>query len=201
MRAFKKGNCPDFLEKKWQEWGQRYAANRAATPNHKFQWPTHEGVRINQSLEPLLGNDTQTHCSYCDNFPIREQEDSIDHFKPKSIPAFYELVCHWHNLYYCCENCQKSRWEVYDDLLLRPDAADYSFDSYFVYNFQTNKLDISPAADDIAKLRAIYTIDKFGLNSPKSADSRRISYERFENAKLAGKDIVIDDYAFRFMFD
>jgi uncharacterized protein (TIGR02646 family) len=201
MRRFTKGDCPVLIENNWLEWGQRYAANRETNNSFQFQWPTVEGTRINQTIEPVLANDTQNHCSYCDNFPIREQEDSIDHFKPKTVPAFYELVCHWNNLYYCCHNCQMSRGNQYDDLLLRPDSDDYSFTRYFTYNYSNHTINVNPQASDIDKARAVYTLDKFGFNSGKSDDSRRISYERYILALNAGNTPILTDYSFRFIFD
>ena len=174
MKRFIKGPCPDDLTNNWQRWGRRYAFNRGTNPNFLFQWPQLRHKRINVIIEPLLANDTQKHCSYCDNFPVREQEDSIDHFKPKTNSAFYEFVCHWNNLYYSCHHCQMSKGSQYSDLLLRPDSLEYDFDIYFTYNYTTHKIDINNTATVLNKRKAEYTRGVFGWDTPASADARRI---------------------------
>ncbi len=198
MRKFTRGDAPDFLKNKWKAWGERYKNNRETNPGFTFQWPTHEGQKINTLLEPFFKKQTDGHCSFCDNFPIRTNEDSIDHFKPKSIPAYYELVCEWENLYYSCHNCQQTKLEQYDDLLLRPDDLDFSFDVYFIYSYHSHKIDPNPILSDEEKLRAKTTIDIFGLNDEGHIAARRISLERYEGKKRLGEDIEVNDFAYRF---
>ncbi len=198
MRKFTRGNPPDFLTVKWEEWGKIYTDNRKNNPGFTFQWPTHHGHKINSLLEPLIAELTDDHCSFCDNFPIRSKENSIDHFKPKSRPSFYNLVCHWDNLYYCCQNCQQYKREQYNQYLLRPDAEDFSYDKYFIYSFKSHELFPSPALSANERRKAQTTIDIFGLNDLGHIAARRISLERYEGKKILGEEIVKNDFPYRF---
>ena len=198
MRKFTRGNVPDFLSRRWVTWGELYKRNRERSPAFAFQWYTYKGQKINTLLEPHLKKQTDDHCSFCDNFPIRAREDSIDHFKPKSIPAYYELVCQWENLYYCCQNCQQYKCEQYDEQLLRPDDVNFSFDIYFIYSYNSHKVDPNPALSEKDYLKAATTIRIFGLNDPGHIAARRISLERYEGKMNQGDDIEINDFPYRF---
>jgi uncharacterized protein (TIGR02646 family) len=199
MRRFERSVPPAFLLQNWQRWGTRYRNNRVRQANFTFQWPTHQGSRINVSVAPLLADQTQAHCSYCDNFPLRSREISIDHFRPKSIDAFYDFVCKWENLYFSCGNCQSTRLERFNSLLLRPDATNYSFEKYFLYSFASHRIDINPTLSRYHKRRARITIDYFGLNDPGHIAARRISFERFEGKVRQGERPNADDFPYRFM--
>lgn len=198
MRKFLRGNSPNFLTSKWEAWGKSYKNNRKKNPGFSFQWPTYQGQKINILLEPLLAGLTDDHCSFCDNFPIRSKEDSVDHFKPKSRSAYYEIVCHWENLYYCCQNCQQYKREQYNQFLLRPDDVNYSFDRYFVYSFLSHELIPNPALSESEKRKAKTTIDIFGLNDTGHIAARRISLERYDGKKNLGEEIVTNDFPYRF---
>lgn len=198
MRRFIRGECPDFLRTRWRGWGNRYRNNRQRNPGFSFQWPTYNSQTINIILEPLLAKLTNDHCSFCDNFPIRTKEDSIDHFKPRSRPAYYELVCHWNNLYYCCQNCQQYKREQYNQFLLRPDDVNYFFETYFIYTFTSHEINTNPALPDNLKRKAEATLKIFGLNEIGHIAARRISLERYESKKALGKIIEINDFPYRF---
>lgn len=198
MRKFIRENSPDFLRSKWKAWGKSYTNNRKKNPGFSFQWPTHEGHKINTLLEPLLAKQTEVHCSFCDNFPIRSKEDSIDHFKPKSKSAYYEIVCQWENLYYCCQNCQQYKRERYNQFLLRPDAENFSFETYFIYSYSSHKIDPNPTLSENEKRKANTTIEIFGLNDYGHIAARRISLERYEGKKILGENIEVNDFPYRF---
>ena len=199
MRRFARGSAPGFLSSKWRAWGIRFKNNRTKSPAFKFQWPAHQGAKVNSLLEPFLKVQTDDHCSYCDNFPVRSKEDSIDHFKNKANPAHYELVCQWENLYYCCQNCQQSKQEQYSTLLLRPDDIEYSFEKYFIYSYHSHKIEPSPVLSDMNLERAIKTIDIFGFNDAGHVAARRISLERYEGKRILNDDINISDFPYRFI--
>lgn len=198
MRKFIRNDSPDFLKDNWRKWGERYINNRQGNSSFSFHWPTYKGKRINSIIEPFLAMQTEGHCSFCDNYPIRSKEDSIDHFKPKSISEYYEFVCQWENLYYCCHNCQQSKLEQYNQLLLRPDAEDFSFESYFIYSYNTHKIDPNPALSENDIRKAKTTIDIFGLNDIGHIAARRISLERYVSKKKDNEDIEINDFPYRF---
>jgi len=201
MRKFNRIDAPDFLNIKWEKWGEKYKENRIKNPSFIFQWPTFEGKRINTVLEPLLAKQTDDHCSYCDFYPERNKEFSIDHFKPKSKEEFYEIVCQWENLYLCCHSCQQRKGEQYKENLLRPDAEDYTFNRYFIYSYNSHRINPNPALTENDKLKAETTITVFGFNEEGNIAARRINLDRYESNKKCNKDIVINDFAFRFTIE
>ena len=158
MRKFIRSDSPDFLKDNWKKWGERYIKNRRGNSSFTFQWPTFKGNRINVIIEPFLAMQTEGHCSFCDTYPDRGKEFSIDHFKPKSKPEFYELVCQWENLYMCCHNCQMKKGEQYNQDILRPDAGDFSFNKYFIYSYRSHKIDPNPALFENDRQKAETTI-------------------------------------------
>lgn len=199
MRKFTRGNCPEFLITRWKDWGERYKNNREKNAGFPFQWPTYEGEKINTILEPFLKAQTNDHCSFCDNFPIRSKEDSIDHFKPKSIPAYYEFVCQWENLYYCCQNCQQYKLQQYNESLLRPDDINFSFNEYFIYSYNSHKIDPNPRLSEDERVKAKITIDVFGLNDGGHIAARRISLERYIGKRNQEENIDVNDFPYRFI--
>jgi uncharacterized protein (TIGR02646 family) len=198
MRRFNRGEPPDFLIRRWRYWGNRYRNNRQKNHAFTFQWPLYDGQPINHLLKPLLAKLTNVHCSFCDSYPIPTKEESIDHFKPKSKPAYYGLVCQWENLYYCCQNCQRYKREQYNQFLLRPDDINYSFDTYFIYSFASHEIAANPVLTPSLKRKAETTIKVFGLNDVGRIAARRISLERYESKKILGDTIDINDFPFRF---
>ena len=199
MRPFIRIASPLLLTQNWRRWGERYRQNRERRAGFIFQWPMQAGVRINHAIGDLLAEQTQSHCSYCDNFPLRTRESSIDHFKPKSIPSFYGIVCKWENLYFSCGNCQMVRGERYHTFLLRPDSATYSFERYFIYSFASHRIDVNPNLSRNNRRRAKITLEYFGLNDPGHIAARRISFERYEGKTSAGEAVEVDDFPYRFM--
>ena len=195
MRQFTRLLPPQYLTENWEIWSNRYAQNKAKNAGHTFQWATHEGQKMNQKLLPLLTAQTQKHCSYCDAYPMKISDETIDHFKPKGDARFYHLAYQWENLYYCCADCQKAKWEQFSDDLVRPDATDFSFNRYFIVNYLTGEIQANPAATVDEKLCAEVTIKFLGLNHTGQCISRRHSFERYN----AESDI--DDFAYRFMFE
>jgi uncharacterized protein (TIGR02646 family) len=198
MKRFTRLAPPQYLVENWENWGRRYAENKTNNPQHTFQWAIHEGQKVNQKLLPLLTTQTQAHCSYCDHYPAKISDDTIDHFKPKGTKLFYLLAYLWGNLYYCCADCQRTKWEQFDELLLRPDAEDYSFDRYFQLDTKDFEIKPNPAASPIEQERASITIRIFGLNNSGQPTSRRHSWQRYYNMSEEERDI--NDFAFRFMF-
>ncbi len=199
MRKFLRTEVPDFLESKWENWGTTYIKNRERNSGFAFQWPTVDGQTINKIILPLLLEMTNGHCSFCDRYPIGSKEISIDHFKPKSNPDFYSLVCQWENLYHCCPNCQSFKKEQYNDNLLRPDGVDYSFEKYFIYSYNSHTIEPHPALEETEKLKASTTIAIFGLNDTGHTTARRHNLERYEGQKLLNEEIVISDFPYRFI--
>jgi uncharacterized protein (TIGR02646 family) len=150
-------------------------------------------------LLPLLIEQTQLHCSYCDYSPPRIGDDTIDHFKAKGIILFYHLVYQWENLYFCCNACQRAKMEQFDELLLRPDEVGYSFERYFILDTQTFDIQPNLAASNNDQKRAATTIEIFKFNHAGQRESRRRSWQLYFG--LPKTERYLDDFAFRFMFE
>jgi hypothetical protein len=91
---------PAILAREGAQIGRDYAARRRAKPGVRFQWPHRDGQSILASVREALTIMTAGHCSYCDGHPIDATgAETVDHFRPKSDPAFYELVCAWTNYF------------------------------------------------------------------------------------------------------
>lgn len=199
MRPFRRLPAPQFLRENWQKWSDDFAQKRAADPGFGFQWKTFQGQKVNQLLLPDLAGQTQQHCSYCDFFPPRRADETIDHFLPKGDARFWHFVYQWENLYFVCGHCQRVKMEQHDEALLRPDEPGFSFQRYFIVNYSTGEIDPNPAATDVEKHRAETTIRLFGFNDDGQPTARRHSWERYENMPENQRDM--DDFAFRFMFE
>ncbi|WP_028524774.1 HNH endonuclease [Runella limosa] len=203
MRKFEGKEVPEVLSKtvegkpRWEWFGERYAQNRAQNPSFTFQWPQIEGKKLNQHLLSDLMEMTDKHCSYCDGFPLKRGDDTIDHFHPKTHPAYYQEVCKWENLYIACKHCQDSKGSQFEIVLLRPDAIDYEFYRFFVYDYNSHILIPNPQASEEEKASAEATIRIFDLNHPSMCVSRRHAFERFRK----DEEPFLSDYNFRFMFD
>ncbi len=197
MQKFVRTECPAILAEKWQKWGETYAKNRERDPGFVFQWPQIEGQKLNQVLLPELQKMTRQHCSYCDGYPLRIADQTIDHFHPKSDARFYQEVCQWENLYAACRNCQCAKKEDYDEQLLRPDAPDYDFTRYFIYSFIEHTIHPNPRVSSNDQKRAEMTIKIFYLNEPGLIETRRIEFERYNSTDST--EYILDDFSFRFM--
>ena len=85
MRKFKRSQEPEFLASNWEKWGQDWEARRAGNHKSAFHWHQINEVPVNQLLLPILKNQTQDHCSFCDNYPVSPPSiDTIEHFRPEN---------------------------------------------------------------------------------------------------------------------
>ncbi len=195
MLKFTRLQEPEVLATNWEKYGERYKQNRIADTGFSFTWPTIERVTLNNILLPTLLLQTQDHCSYCDHFPLRRGDNTIDHFKPKSLEDFYHLVCHWENLYIACKHCQDSKGSLYSENLLRPDEITYSFDTYFSYNYALHKLEPNESEPIENQLKATETIRIFDFNHLGQIQARKFAFDKY----VLDKTPVMNDYNYRFM--
>jgi uncharacterized protein (TIGR02646 family) len=158
---------PDWLILNWKKWGKQAINQR--NKGKEVDWYTFNKVPINQHLIPLLTELTENHCSFCDGFPMRGMTDQIEHFKPKS--KFPELSHQWENLYLICSKCNEHKGDDFDDLLLRPDEADYSFSKYFTLE-PDGILVPDKRLNEFDKSRVDKTIELYGLNDHGRPDLR-----------------------------
>jgi uncharacterized protein (TIGR02646 family) len=141
---------------------------------------------------------TAGHCSYCDGHPLRATGiEAVDHFRPKSLPEFYELVCAWTNLFLTCTACNHAKREQWDEALLRPDDVDFRFERYFEVRFDSGKLEPAPAASPEERQRARRTIEILDLNRADVCSSRLrvVRWMRRSDAE----DEPVDGWPYRYL--
>jgi len=219
VRRSNRPKTPTVLQGRSQEYGKRYAdrldeaeqkrtaaAVKAKATGEKaetiktpmFSWPTIKGITLNQHLLPALKRMTDEHCAFCDAHPVEGvSNETIDHFRPKS--KFPKLCCYWSNLYYACDCCQGHKLERFEPALLRPDASDYDFDRYFIYDHASGEIQINTAATSDDQHRADRTIELLGLNKSGRPKTRK------REARIFNEKTRTDDerreWAYRFALD
>lgn len=198
MRPFERLPAPDFLAENWERWSLEYEVRKTADSGFQFSWHQPGYRHINRQIKPLLQTQTDEHCSYCDFYPARQGDDTIEHFKPKGQKAFYRFAYQWENLYFCCWHCQKAKGEQFDDALLRPDEPTYSFEKYFIFKFSTGEISVNPVASEVDKHRAEVTIKLLKMNEEGQMLTRKREWQAYD--KRAHGD-SLGDYAFRFLFE
>ena len=200
MKKFDRAESPVFLEQNAARWNRQWADLKTQNAGAAFQWYSHAGQPVNQLLMPFLLAQTQEHCSYCDAFPPKKGDKTIDHFLPKSALRHFLKAYEWANLYAACDHCQTSKMEQLSDSLLRPDALEYEFERYFIYQYDSHKIEINPTASDTEQAAALETRRIFDFNHKGQVISRRHSWERWHSKNRHEQLEEIDDFAFRFMF-
>lgn len=205
MRRFERKACPDVLleayakrndKPKWVVWGEKYQANRRKNEGFIFQWPQVRNQKLNQLLLPDLKGQTDSHCSYCDGFPLKSGERTIDHFKPKS--EFPLEVCCWENLYLACTHCQSAevKGDKYDERLLRPDEETYQFEEYFYYDYTTHQIKVLQYISEEKQLRASITMEILAFNNLTMIECRRQMFDGFNDKPDYPNELI----GYRFMF-
>ncbi|MFK7799849.1 MAG: hypothetical protein AB8E82_20515 [Aureispira sp.] len=185
--------APAWLNEKSEHWGQLFQKRKLKNPKAVFKWPTYNGTTINKLLVPILSKMTDEHCSFCDAHPMYKIYPTIEHFKPKS--HFPRLVCDWKNLYICCSFCQQ-KGDKYSKLLLRPDAMDYSFERYFIYDYNKHLLQPNPTASTQDQQRAKTTIELYQLNTTQKQTAREAELAAFEQSN----NNIVNDFAYRYLY-
>lgn len=190
MRRFQRRTEPEVLANNWQQWGEDWERRKKANPKASFHWHEVAGKPVNQLILPTLKAQTQSHCSFCDNFPVSPPSlETVEHFRPKS--KFHREAYHWPNLYFCCDYCQQ-KGEDFDEALLRPDAGDFDFDRYFRWDHTTGRLEINETATPEDQNRARVTLELYRLNEGHPSFRKR---EQRRRSKCL--DEPLDDFAYR----
>jgi uncharacterized protein (TIGR02646 family) len=161
---------PQVLRENAAKWNEQWSTLKSGNHKARFSWYQINGRSAREWILPVLRVMNQAHCSFCDSFPLEgSSNEPIEHFKPKSDQRFYNLAYTWDNLFYSCEFCQNSKRERWDDDLIAPDAVDYEFSKYFVFDFATGAISPNLSALPRDQVRAQTTIDYYDLDT----DSRR----------------------------
>lgn len=189
MRKLSRKPAPVVLERFGREWQRKWTEANARGKD--FRWPIVDSESLNRKLLPVLKEQTQDHCSFCDSFPVSPPSvDTIEHFKPKA--KFPEAAFAWENLFYCCACCQQRKGPRFDELALKPDEPDYDFDKFFRWDWTTGKLLPNQNGSSIHQERALVTIELFGLNDGHPTLRKRELHRRDRDQTTS-----IDDFAYR----
>jgi uncharacterized protein (TIGR02646 family) len=195
MMRIVKTPAPGFLQNNYKRWGRRYKAKRENPDrSNLFVWATYQGQRVNLRLLPFLRTETNCHCSFCDGFPLDATGETIEHFRPKSI--FPRLSYVWTNLFYCCKYCNESKQENPERNLLKPDNINYSFEKYFLFDYDSGKIEVNPALITPDRIKAENTILIYGLNEYNRPYRRKSFLKLFQNTNNPD----IEDFPYRFIF-
>lgn len=197
MQKCRRGSAPELLAKHGPEIGAEYAHRRRAEPTYRFQWPQRDGQKLYEIARAALAEMTARRCSYCDGYPLSATgNEEIDHFCPKTHEEFYELVCTWENLFLICTSCNGAKRDQWEPSLLRPDAPEYTFDRYFLFNFETGELEPAPDIPAADRHRARRTIEIFDLNRPGACTARLAAIRTIRRRE---SDDELADVAYRFL--
>ncbi|MED0686107.1 retron system putative HNH endonuclease [Anoxybacillus ayderensis] len=66
---------------------------------------------VREALEQMYNGK----CCYCENGIGAESYEHIEHLKPKALPKFHKLTYDWNNLHWCCQICNTSKGDQWDD--------------------------------------------------------------------------------------
>lgn len=192
MMPFNRSAAPQILKDNYKRLGIQWEKRKKANPKAQFDWTT--GV-YDVALKQLL-IDSDNHCAFCDQRPLRQFGATIEHFKPKSI--HFLLAYFWRNLFPCCANCQK-KGEQFHKLLLKPDVKGYTFDDYFIYNYSTGELEPNPSVTSQNQERAKITRQLYRLNDFERPEERQRVLDSYLEQKNKGVTLDKNDFSFRFM--
>ena len=198
MRKQTRPPIPEVLKKHGERWTRQWIKRRSQNPNAAFHWYKVDGQSARIWCLPVLKEMTQGHCAFCDAFPLDDRsKEPIEHFRPKSDPRFFEQAYAWDNLFYCCEHCQGSKREQWDEDLLRPDASDYSFDKYFLFDYTTGQIRPNCMVSANQQRRAEVTVRLYGLDLEEKRRHRRLELRKWQRSR----ERHLDDWAYRDYLD
>jgi uncharacterized protein (TIGR02646 family) len=144
----------------------------------KQSWTQLKGSICYQAVRAELEKVSGVRCAFCDGFLRETSSSTVEHFRPKS--KFPNLEIQWDNLFPCCSFCQSAKLDRFDELLLKPDAAEYQFLNYFLCNYQTGDIEPNLTKDQYQQARADYTINLYKLNSPERCEARKRAKRKFD---------------------
>lgn len=190
MNKLIRGAQPLCLAAGCQEWTDRYLTARFSDPAASFSWYSRNCY---QHIRMALLEMTQDHCAFCDGFLGTEARETVEHFRPKS--RYPQQAFQWINLFPCCDKCQSAKQEKYDELLLKPDDADYQFARYFICNYASGELHPAPDISVFDRQRAEKTIELYGLNLTLRKQARARELIKFRGSREA---LQLDDFPYRY---
>lgn len=195
MRKFDRPDAPEWLLANYEKWGKQYADKREnPKKRNDFVWAKYNKTPVNQLLYPIFVAATKKHCCYCDGYPMGARiSNKIEHFRPSS--KFPLLAYLWENLFLSCENCNNNKLNFFDERLLKPDAPNYRFNYYFLFDRHTGMIKPNPRRSPEDQKRAEITITTFGFNAFNRPDDRIEVLEDYEERSNPDKD----KFSYRFI--
>jgi uncharacterized protein (TIGR02646 family) len=183
---------PECLAANAAQWTKDYTASRQQNPKHPFKWRSQNCYQ--ETRKHLLAM-TQGRCAFCDGGLGAESRETVEHFRPKS--QFPEFAYAWSNLFPCCDMCQSQKKEQFSEDLLKPDEDDFVFSHFFIVNYKSGELEVSPQADLKARSRAEITLQLYGLNLAARTKARKREWESF----CREIEPFLDDYNYRYFLE
>ncbi len=195
MNKIDRTPAPEWLEEKYEEWGKQWQEKYAETRRSSdFRWRQYNKMGYDNLVEKLSAM-TKEHCSFCDAYPmIRRMKRTVEHFRPKT--KFPLIAYKWNNLFLCCGLCQE-KGDEFDEKLLKPDDDAYSFDEFFVINWDTGELKPNKGQSIDNQIRAEITIKLYRLNKNGKPEDRLEELGKFNDSNNPN----IDEWAYRFFIE
>lgn len=131
--------------------------------------------QIYDLLKEELKKLSQSHCSFCDGFPLNDtSRETIEHYYPKAKNEYPEKTYEWENLFYCCDKCQSmaNKHNPFQ-VTLRPDDKNYHFDKHFWFDPEDGFVKLNDKDDANARI----FLERYGINKrPEKIIARRRRY-------------------------
>lgn len=157
-------SCLEINQTSWtSDWVSAVVTQGASSKDFNWRSPT-----CYQEIRGELSRSTEYHCSYCDSQPVLTAE--VDHFESKMKHP--QLAYEWTNLYACCTSCNKAKGESEPDEAIRPDEAGFTFDRFFLREFDGSIVP-NPVANEVDQARAATTIKLLKLNRHDLRNARK----------------------------
>jgi uncharacterized protein (TIGR02646 family) len=100
MIRVQRGPKPNILLRNETKWKAAIRAAKTAIVREKAQ-NKYRHDHIKEALVRMF----QGKCAYCESSITHIDYGHIEHFKPKALPAYYELAVEWSNLLLACGRC------------------------------------------------------------------------------------------------
>lgn len=107
MISITRGEKPEILRRKEEEWTQEYI--EASNRGQGKRWRKYSQSDIREALRI----ETRGKCAYCESYIEHVSYSHIEHILPKSERP--ELVCEWTNLTLACEICNTNKDTYMDE--------------------------------------------------------------------------------------
>ena len=121
MIHLERGTVPSGLADHSTKWLEELDKNRVTNPAMSADefWKKIRTRKAMKEFAAYLVEVFQKKCVYCESTPGHVSALNIEHFRPKSMSSFENLMFNWDNWLSACANCNTAKgtyWEVCDGL-------------------------------------------------------------------------------------